>query len=267
MKKNLLLMSILFLGVLSSPIGASAEVVNNSNVLPTEYINADRTKDAVTNVDKVITDYMKQKLSMYKVSVVDEDIYKIPNYTKENRRVVGITNYNDSEILVHNNYSSEDEKRILLHELGHTIDTWDTLDGSYYKSVGKYSDTAEFKEIFKEECSSLTKYADEYYFETDVKEFFAESFAIYMNEPDVVKDKAPKLFNFMEKISKLKPVASGWHKSKTDTWFYLENNKFKTGWFKDKDDKWYYFDPVTGQMMANACVDGYTLAPNGVMVS
>lgn len=265
-KKKLLLMSILFLSIITPSAHASAEVLNNSNTVSSEYIDEDRTKDVFKSVDNILTDYMKQKLSMYKVSVVDKDIYKLPNYADMNKRVIGVTNYQVSEILIHSNYSIEDEKRILFHELGHTIDSWDVLDGSQYKCVGKYSGTHEFEEIFKEECDPLVKYSDERYFKSDIREFFAESFAIYMVNPDVVKENAPKLYAFMEKIHELKPVSPGWHLSKYNYWYYLENNNFKTGWLKYKDN-WYYLDPATGKMAVSTFVDGYPIAPNGMMVA
>lgn len=248
------------------PIGASAqELQQGKNVLPEEYVNTERTKDVLSDTKKVITDYMNQKLSMYNVFVVDKDIYSIPKYNDRSKRVQGLINYNDREIIVHNNYSTESSERILLHEIGHSIDTWDTLDGYTYKSIGKYSHTDEFKDIFKDECSSLTKYADEYYFKTDIQEFFAESFAIYMTKPDVVKYKAPRLFAYMEKINELKPVL-GWKSGTNGRWYYMENNGYKTGWFKDKDN-WYYFNPDNGEMMTTVVIDGYSIAPNGVMVS
>lgn len=266
MKKNLLLISLLFLGVLSMPVGASAEEVNIETKLPKEYVNTDRTKDVLTDTNKIITDYMKQKLSMYDVFVVDKDIHEIPNYSNMSKRTVGLISYKNNEILIHNNYSNENSKIILLHEIGHSIDAWDTLDGYTYKSIGKYSGTNEFKDIFKEECSSLRKYADEYYFETKIEEFFAESFAIFMTKPDVVKYKAPKLYEYMSKIYDQKPV-SGWQKNNYGKWYYIENNHFKTGWFQDKDSKWYYFNLATGEMMTTVVIDGYSIAPNGVMIS
>lgn len=265
MKKRSLLFSILLLGMFSMPMQASAQELINKNTLSEKYVNNAQTNDVLINTNKVITDYMKQKLSMYKVIIVDEDINKIPGYTDKDKIVKGFINYNTNEIFIHNDYDSENLKKILLHEIGHSIDLWDSLDGYSYKSLGKYSNTSEFQEIFKKECSYLSKYSGEYYFETDIKEFFADSFAIYLTMPDIVKEKAPKLFEYMKKISNLKSVF-GWQLNHNNKWYYIENNEIKTGWFKDKNNKWYYFNPATGEMMTNVCVEGYSIGSDGARI-
>ena len=49
-------------------------------------------------------------------------------------------------------------------------------------------------------------------------------------------------------------------------WYYFgQDGYMKTGWIKD-GDKWYFLDKVTGAMLSNTTVDGYTLDSTGAWI-
>lgn len=94
-------------------------------------------------------------------------------------------------------------KHILLHELGHILDTYDEFDGLNVEMNGKYTLTGtKFKELFNEEKDKLVSYTDEKLFLSDVEESFAECFAIFIDSPEIMAKNTPKLFNYFNYITK-----------------------------------------------------------------
>lgn len=148
-----------------------------------------------------LSPYMQLKSKLYTVISVDQPISRMEQYKnciKHRKDIIeGITDYNNSVIYFDDNLNEHKNKRVLYHEFGHVLDSFDMFDNCEIKQCGKFSSTKEFKDIFEEEKSDLYKYSKEKYFSDDPCEYFAESFSIYMDYPDIMKEKAPKTYAYI----------------------------------------------------------------------
>ena len=178
-----------------------------------------------------LSPYMQLKSKQYNIIFEDTIISNLDQFKdvapSKKDRVHGLTDYNNSNIYVYDDGSTQKNEHVMCHELGHVLDSSDELDNSIFKKSGKYSSTDEFKAIFAEEKNALSKYSTEKYYYDDPGEYFAESYAIFMDFPDLVKDKAPKTYTFLTQKLNQQYV-----EVKTDNKYILD---YKHKFFKDNN--------------------------------
>lgn len=155
------------------------------------------------NVYNHLSDYMKMKYNLYNTYIVN-NIKDIPLYSNLPNTTLGYTVYNSKYILIQDNSKYRSVESLLFHELGHALDAYDELDNYDVRQRGKYSSSDEFKKISEEEKGNLNNLTDIYYFTENMREYFAESYAIYIRNPSEMKKVAPKTYAFIDRVSNQK---------------------------------------------------------------
>ncbi|WP_294364134.1 hypothetical protein [uncultured Clostridium sp.] len=131
----------------------------------------------------------------YSIEIVTDSI---SNYGYEGKDDVrGVCDFDNKRIIVQytimDDYGSFFEKTI-YHEMAHAIE----------HEKGKLSLSSGFSNCYDEALNLLSakelRYTDDYYtyYLNDPIEYFAESFAIYKQTPDIVKEYAPLTYDFFE---------------------------------------------------------------------
>lgn len=172
----------------------------------------DCTNKIYTEFYQKLTNYEKQRLSMFDIFIINKDLEEVPK--NKNDILLGYTTYYNRTMYVSNNNENKDDViRVLFHEFGHSID-YDFIKSTsvavynnkieYFDSshwVPKcYSESPEFIKIFEEEKNNIKLYSNEEYFLKDSSEYFAECTAIYHLQNDKLKRLAPKTYAFLYKI-------------------------------------------------------------------
>lgn len=130
------------------------------------------------------------------------DVHDLGEDTEE-YSTYGIHMGRSNQICISDRVKTEAERdRVLYHEIGHAIDK--KLDGNY----GKYSDNEEFiKNCFNKEKYSLQGESEEYFFTDTPREFFAESYAIYVLDRDGLQKNGSNTYEFFDKLIKERNVS------------------------------------------------------------
>lgn len=200
----------LFMGF-SSPKTAQAEIINESRLPDCVFLNFCDTVNLASDKVKTLAD-------RYQISLMNEKINTLKGYSDLSDSVCGL--HITGGDLGNRIYVSTDTKKpinmILLHELGHALDTWtkedeaNSTDRKYYRAghLGKYSDSETFKKLFETDCQTreLLKAQDELFYSKEYKECFAEAYCLYVLYPEF-RDKAPRLYRYFDEINK-QPLGS-----------------------------------------------------------
>lgn len=204
--------ALIFLGAFSVNAHASAvnihgnaEIKQLTNVSTAVNYKADKESREVADITKVFSALFKEKLSQYKVEIIDNSIKDIPEYSYCDKYVMGITDYSGKKVFIHENNHDWMTRHILYHEAGHVLDSLDKYSAIDY--VGGdvyefYSSSNDFSDIFKDEKNQMKDFSYEEYYTTDQSEYFAESFALYIDDGARLKRRAPRTYEFIDKVYK-----------------------------------------------------------------
>lgn len=191
--------------------------------------NTPKIMELKKEVYEDLSPYMQIKSKLYDIKVVDNYITDIEEYKdvkkSSNDIVNGLTNIKAGEIYIYEQSSDSKTKHILYHELGHILDSYDEFDNMIFRKGKKYSKTDEFKLIFDAEYKKINSISSEKYVSADISEYFAESFALYKDSPELLKQTAPLTFNYIEEKSSLPYIEQA-----TDNQYLIQ---FKHDFFKD----------------------------------
>lgn len=135
-------------------------------------------------------------LDGYNIQLTNKNINEIEGYKNKKDTVVGTTNYSIKNILVTTNRDNKKVIHTMLHELGHAIDSYTDEN-----CPGKFSDLNEFEKIYeKEEINAFRSTSNKNYYKRDIHEYFAESFALYIeNNAELIKEQ-PETYEFIKNI-------------------------------------------------------------------
>ncbi len=99
-----------------------------------------------------------------------------------NMEIAGVAVYHKNKIYINASSSIV----VIIHEIGHAFDD---RDGSYTSS------NSIFTSIYETEKNKL--FGSTSYYSSNVKEYFAQSFSMYLKSPDLLKQKAPQTYNYI----------------------------------------------------------------------
>lgn len=144
------------------------------------------TKNIIDNYDIF---FLKDKLINY-------DEFKTISEIDTTRGLIKYTTY--QIYMTYNKEIFPNSDTIFYHEVGHAID----YSNIHNNIVEPYSNSFNFLELYeKYKKTDINIYADEKYFKSNPKEFFAECFAIYMKHPEK-RYLIPEIYDFFDKITK-----------------------------------------------------------------
>lgn len=251
--------------LMSQAIVANATISDN-------YIDKGYMKKVMTQIHTKFTNSAMQKLNQYNFYIVNQELYKIPDFSNRNynNTIKGSANLEDKEVVIYeepNNFNKA--MWHVYHEAAHCLDYDLVKDNG---KPGLYSNTQEYKQISDEEWKNIQPYST--YVETalNVNEEFAECFTLYIIYPEKLKSVAPKTYAYIDKLGFVKQGSleisnpndiTGWSYV-NQIWGYSENGKWVNGW-KQIDGEWYYF--LNGSMAKNTTIDGYNLNDDGVWIA
>lgn len=186
------------------------------------YIDKERTLKMNTIISDVLSDEAKKDLDGYNIYIVNQRLSTFlslnPNKSKlENDMIEGMTHKQDKEIIIHTGFLSIP---IAFHEIAHAIDFKDKSD----QRSGTYSDSDEYKQIAAEETNQIAPYAMDCNFKTNILEQFADCFSLFVMKPDILKQVAPKTFEYFTKLNLVKEDFKNYGK-RTNTSIYLDTRK------------------------------------------
>lgn len=123
--------------------------------------------------------------------------------------ILGITNYLDKLIIVKNDISMEECNITLYHEIAHALDGYVGKNGNTFF---RYSESSDFIKIYNKENGEAFKELDNRdYYNSNIQEYFAQSFAYYIVKPNELKEDCPKTYQYMKKFySDNKNETEGW---------------------------------------------------------
>lgn len=120
-------------------------------------------------------------INNYKVIFSNEKLCNIDSLKDYdlNKSIDGLILYDYKEIYVYTN-TVQGINHVLNHEYGHALDNYCDDNGVWY--CGLYSDTKEFNMIYEKEHkhSFADNIRNPKYFRNDIHEYFAESYAYYI---------------------------------------------------------------------------------------
>lgn len=174
--------------------------------VPTEYLRDIDSSD--------LKQCLLSKLSLYNISMTEDEITDINdgyNHSKYDM-IYGFTDYQDKNVIVYDSGKHWRNVHTFHHEVGHVLDS-SIYTIVTYKGVtdiipnanntiqsGCYSCSDEFNSIFAKEHNSMEGYSLEEYSSTNVREYFAEAFAWYLDNPSKLEKSSPLTYNFFTKI-------------------------------------------------------------------
>ena len=201
MKKSIL---VLFLVTLLLP--TSKFTIANATIIQ------EKTGGAVYNctISKIPSN-MKELLDCNNIYITDVTIDTISIFRCKSSTTMGLYDGTTRNIYVSARYGNTTQvSHVLSHELGHALDAFTKEDEKmndepnkiFYTAgwVGKYSNTSEFKELKELYYSAILPYSQELYF-NDINEFFAESYAIYVENPNL-RSKFPHLYSYYDRVTR-----------------------------------------------------------------
>lgn len=141
-----------------------------------------------------VPDKMRELLQEYEITLCSNDIPPTSDAV-EDRIVAGKTSVTAAGKKIRLYASSEFMKFSFLHELGHAVDFRNCMESEVVPS-----DTQAFSDILEEEKQVLK---DEFLCDEQNlignEECFAEAFRLYIEDQETLKEKAPLLFDYIEK--------------------------------------------------------------------
>lgn len=172
------------------PIGAFAST--------TEEIN---TKPFALTIENY-NERLQRKLSKYEITETDKKIDEPYIHNTANDIIFGYTDYVNHKVVIYNTGKGIKDNHTMDHEAGHVFDTWDNENWSNSKEEVPflYSHSDEFESIFEKERHSIDSYSLEKYSNTNIEEYFAETFAWYLEKPKQLKKSSPLTYAFMDKV-------------------------------------------------------------------
>lgn len=174
-------------------------LIHTPNIIVEDCTNGVVSTEVFSN----LTQYMKLKASLYKIHIIYDKVNTLEKYSEKESYVAGTIDYYDKNIYVTKKENNEKTEHILYHEIGHIMDEYDESDGHHDISIRRYSSTSEFKKIFEQEKNSISEYSKEKFFKKQIDEYFAECIAIYVEQPDKLKEFAPLTYEYLDKILNL----------------------------------------------------------------
>lgn len=251
-------------------IFAESGYVHSKIMSNVEYMEGAKNKEiickSIKDINKNMNKFMKQKASLYKIIFTDDKyVDEVKGYYHCKKETNGLIDFKNKTIIVRGiTRDAEWTEQIFYHQLGHAIDSYDDYDACSIINGHKYSSNNNFLFIFNQEGNSIR---DKAYFKEYINnrtDAFAESFAIYMMYPSYMKNKAPKLYSYIDSIVNV-PTIKGWiYNSGTDKAVYVDNyGKLVKGWFKDPmTGAEYHFDK-NGFMQKGIAIDNIKLSEDG----
>lgn len=105
-------------------------------------------------------------------------------------------------------------KKEITLDSGYIDWAWDHEYGHFIAYINDSIDMkSEFVEIYKEENSKMFDdfYGEEgdQYYKSSSSEYFAESYKIFLNQPGLLKERAPKTFEFIKDINIEEMLSNG----------------------------------------------------------
>lgn len=145
----------------------------------------------------MLSDSAKEIMKGYNIYIINVPVRTIVPDTPTELSV-GNVNFEKKEVIINNYWNSI---RTAFHEMGHVLD-YDPNTGY----TGKYSLTTEYQNIASEETLKIVPYSfeNEQFFKTKITEQFAESFSIYVMRPNILKQVAPKTYDYFSKLNLIK---------------------------------------------------------------
>lgn len=237
---------------------ASIMLVSNSTGVLASQSTIDKISEETI---KLLTPYEKIKLQEYEIVEIDKQLSNEDKHGKD-LYIFGTINKNDRKIGIVDTKDEYKMTRVMCHEIGHMID----FDNNMYKQEGvKYSDTEEFRAIFDRNREKLKNYSNEHFFYDKYTEAFAESFGMYLQDRERIKDIAPEIYEYFNKLeAQLESINEFMLSIKGDGDYYIRNGEKVSGWVTDKQTGYeYYYSPSDYKMVRSAVIDGKVLSPSG----
>lgn len=223
-KGSILLFIITFIVIICMPYNISAKSNNKGNKYEkikytSEYkycSGVDYNKNISNKTIKYISNTYKSipksirndvKKKGWKIKVSKDDLDKIYNYSREpGTTTVGMCDYTNKLIIVkRRTYDTLYNTSIyLLHEVGHFVNYH---SGAYSSPTYR----SKFQNIYNEEKAKFNRLQDRLNLMTtahntsNTSEYFAQTFAVYMKEPNKLKKSCPKTYKYIRKIVKNYP--------------------------------------------------------------
>lgn len=139
-------------------------------------------------------------LDGYSIQFTNENINETERYNDKKDKVVGTIDYGIKNIVITTNRDNKKVIRTMLHEIGHAIDSYS--DENY---PGKFSDTYEFEKIYEEEeFNAFKSISNKNYYKRNIHEYFAQSFALYIENDSEFMKNQQKTHEYIENILKKK---------------------------------------------------------------
>ena len=162
----------------------------------------------IIRFDKNIEEYTKQYAFMelysipigyfdmlygWEIVITDKDIatlmiekgYKTEYPANSVNRYSGICVYKEKTIYI--NSEKSNIKQAMAHEIGHALEI----------NLDKPSITEKFDEIYKKERHRLFYQSNEKYYTTTNREYWAESYKLYITEQEKLKSLAPETYEYL----------------------------------------------------------------------
>jgi hypothetical protein len=161
------------------------------------YIDQTYTTKMNSIASDMLSDSSKEIMKGYNLYIINVPVRTIVPDTPTELSV-GNVNFDKKEVIVNNYWNSISTA---FHEMGHVLD-YDPSTGY----TGKYSLTTEYQNIASEETSKILPYSYENpeFFKTKITEQFAESFSLYVMIPNILKEIAPKTYDYFSKLNLIK---------------------------------------------------------------
>lgn len=143
-------------------------------------------KDKFYNVLTKLPDKVsKDVLSQYTIYIDKDPLSDVlkNKYNIKLDHISGVTLKNRK--VIHMNYKTD--IGVLIHEIGHA-----------FSNINKQSDSLKFKLLYKKEKDILGDSMADVYHKKNEDEFYADMFRRYIQEPNELKEKSPKLYKYFD---------------------------------------------------------------------
>ena len=142
-------------------------------------------QEAIKKLPKSVIDYYvkeQYKTKMVPSAELEDKWAGICDY---NKKIIKLAIRDINSDYINTNKGYDDT---LLHELGHMID---------YKNHQYASNTTQFIDIYRREKTQLYRNSIYEYVTKDPKEYFAQSFSVYILDPYRLRREAPRTYDFI----------------------------------------------------------------------
>ena len=129
--------------------------------------------------------YLDWHIDLYKIDTeVDLSIKDI----ERDVHTLGCINYTERTIKVSDRVKTKQrEEEIVYHEIGHLIN-------KYYIPM---TEDVNFIKAFEKDKDNVKRISKEYYVDLRIEEYMSECYMLYMEEPTLLKKKAPTTFDYI----------------------------------------------------------------------